>query len=358
MVFALRQFISRSQPLPRQACRNRITLARFYSQGPTPSGGRLRLDRRTTTYLAATAGLVLGGYYVTHLENAPETGRRRFMAVSEQHEEYIRKQILEQTLEEFRGKILPFNHPMTQLVRRITRRIITSSNLGHLKGDSGSKWEQMWDSLGSRSPVPEIPRPQTLHPDKEWIVLVIHDRNLVNAFAAPGLVCVSTGIIPMARDEEGLAAIIGHEIGHVAMRHTEEHLSQAFLWVPIAALFVVWGLGPVVFTILSNYLYFLPHSRVLETEADIVGMKLMSRACYNPAAAPRVFEGLQKLETGHVPKFLSTHPPTPERIAKLKTLLPENYNTYISNPECSQLDAMRWNRLLAAVWSIFDDWAE
>ncbi|KAJ7445062.1 peptidase family M48-domain-containing protein [Mycena latifolia] len=364
MVFALRQFLSRSQPWTRQSFRpisNHITPTRLYSPRPTRSTftfrrvGRIQLDTTSTTYLGVTAGVLLGGYYVAHLENAPETGRRRFMAVSEQQEDYIRKQTLQETLQQFDGKILPDNHPITQQVRRITRRIITSSNLGHLQGDLGPEREQLLDFWSADAPAANIPRPDTLHPDKEWVVLVVNDKNFVNAFAAPGLVCVSTGIMPVARNEEGLAAVIGHEIGHVVMRHTAEHLSEAKLFLPIVGLLSLLGIDLWVSSMLHNYLYSLPHSRALETEADIVGIRLMSRACYDPGAAPRMFEDLKKLEAGNVPKFLSTHPPTPERIAHLKTLLPESYEIYNSNPECSRLDEMRSRGFLGRVRMNIED---
>ncbi|KAJ6570818.1 peptidase family M48-domain-containing protein [Mycena vulgaris] len=333
---ATRQFLSRFQPWVRQAARSRAAPVRLYSQ--RPRGDKVLLDRTSTTYIGVTAGLLLGGYYVAHLENAPETGRRRFMAVSEQEEE---------TLHEFQGRILPSNHPLTQQVRRITRRIITSSNLGHLEGELPDP-EQLLDLWRGDTAAAEIPRPHSMHPAKEWVVLVINEKNLINAFAAPGLVCVSTGIIPMARDEAGLAAIIGHEIGHVTMRHTAEGVSQAKLLLPITGLLFMLGIDLWVSTVLTKYFYSLPHSRALETEADIIGLKLMSRACYDPGAAPRVFETFKNLETANVPKFLSTHPSTPERIAHLKTLLPESYDIRNSNPECSQLDEMRsrgfWSR--------------
>ncbi|KAJ7785239.1 peptidase family M48-domain-containing protein [Mycena maculata] len=315
---AYRQFLSRSQSWSRRLSENRIAPARFYSQGLRPGGGRtrFRVNKTTGTYIGVTAGLLLGGYYVTHLENAPETGRRRFMAVSKEEEELIGKQSLEGTLQEFRGRILPVDHPITQQVRRITRRIITSSNLGHLEGEGPGQdylidtWGFSADTFGA-----EIPRSPTMYPAKEWVVLVIHDKKFINAFAAPGLVCVSTGIMPVARDEEGLAAIIGHEIGHVTMRHSAENLSMAKLLFPVTGLLLVLGIDLFLSSMMTNLLYSLPHSRALETEADMIGLKLMSRACYDPGAAPRVFEDLKKLEKTSVPKFLDTHPPTPERIA-------------------------------------------
>jgi predicted Zn-dependent protease len=146
------------------------------------------------------------------LESVPETGRRRFMAVSKKQEELLRERALQETLLQFRGKILPLHHPITQQVRRITRRILTASNLGYLEGDLSDTDNSIADPWSASMDVAEaeIPRPPTMHPDKEWVVLVVDDRNFVNAFAAPGLVCVSTGIMPLAQNEDGLAAVIGH----------------------------------------------------------------------------------------------------------------------------------------------------
>ncbi|KAJ7126342.1 peptidase family M48-domain-containing protein [Mycena epipterygia] len=276
---------------------------------------------------------------ICSLEVAPETGRRRFMAVSEEEETLVGKIALEQTLQDFRGRILPFDHPITLQVRRITRRILTASNLGHLEGDRPQRQQRGWSTPAGLSA--EIPQSPTMNVSKEWVVLVINDRRFINAFAAPGLVCVSTGIMSLARNEEGLAAIIGHEIGHVAMRHMAEHLSENQMFLPIATLLLFLGIGPGLLAPLTKYLYSFPHSRALETEADIVGLKLMSRACYDPGAAPRMFETLRKFEGEHIPKFLNTHPPTLERIAHLKSLLPESRAIYNSNPECAKLEEMR-----------------
>ncbi|KAJ7143141.1 peptidase family M48-domain-containing protein [Mycena crocata] len=338
-----RQSIARSpQCAALRLSTNRVHQARLFSQLPRGSGKK-RLDSTSATYIGVAVGVLLGGSYIANLENAPETGRRRLMVVSQKQEERIGTAALEETLQEYRGRILPLDHPLTQQVRRITRRIITSSNLGHLKGDLPPMID-MW-SAGA-----EVPRPATTNPDKEWVVLVINDRNFVNAFALPGLVAVSTGIMPVARNEEGLAAIIGHEIGHVTMRHAAERLSQTFLFLPILVLLAVIGVDPSISTLVNKYALSLPHSRALETEADMVGLKLMSRACYDPGAAPRVFEDLKKLEGGaNVPKFMNTHPPTAERIARLNALLPESYSIYNSNPECTILDDMRSRGFLGRV---------
>ncbi|KAF7345324.1 Peptidase-M48 domain-containing protein [Mycena sanguinolenta] len=327
-------FLRRARPWTGQAVGIRLA-ARHYSQGPLRGPSRPWLDRTSGTVLGVTAGLLAGGFYVSHLENAPETGRRRFMAVSKKQEELLREQALQETLEQYRGRILPFDHPLSRQVRRITRRIITASNLGYIAGESDDPDAPSIDTWGAGMegldlPGAEIPRPPTMHRDKKWVVLVVDDMNFVNAFAAPGLVCVSTGIMPVARNEEGLAAVIGHEIGHVAMRHSAEMLSQSKLLLPIMGLLVLLGIDFGFSSLLTQH-----------NPADKVGLKLMSRACYDPGAAPRFFADLGRVEHGSIPSFLRTHPATSERIAHLKTLLPESYNIYNSNPECARLDEMR-----------------
>ncbi|KAJ7912313.1 peptidase M48 family protein [Mycena leptocephala] len=309
MSMVLRQFLRRSQ----------LGLGKSF---PTRAPKRPLLTERLDLS-RVTAGLLLGGFYVSHLESVPETGRRRFMAVSKKQEELLRERALQETLLQFRGKILPLHHPITQQVRRITRRILTASNLDNSIADP---WSASMDVAEA-----EIPRPPTMHPDKEWVVLVVDDRNFVNAFAAPGLVCVSTGIMPLAQNEDGLAAVIGHA---PSSRH---------------GLLLLLGVDLGLSSVLTNVMHSLPHSRALETEADIVGLKLMSRACYDPGAAPRFFETLTMVEKDNIPTFLRTHPPTAERVAHLKALLPESYNIYNSNPECSQLDEMRARGVLGKV---------
>ncbi|KAJ7255792.1 peptidase family M48-domain-containing protein [Mycena haematopus] len=348
MSMAFRQLLLRAKPWTGRVVGNRPT-ARLYSQGPPRGASRPWLDRTSGTVLGVTAGLLAGGFYVSHLENVPETGRRRFMAVSKKQEELLRQQALQETLDQFRGRILPLEHPLTQQVRRITRRIITASNLGYIAGDLHDPVVDTWGVMTEDFSGADIPHPPTMHPDKEWVVLVVDDMNFVNAFAAPGLVCVSTGIMPVARNEEGLAAVIGHEIGHVAMRHSAELLSQSKILLPIMGVLVLLGIDFGLSSLLTQVLHSLPHSRALETEADKVGLRLMSRACYDPGAAPRFFADLGRMEQGNVPTFLRTHPATSERIAHLKTLLPENYTIYNSNPECSRLDEMRARGILGKV---------
>jgi Zn-dependent protease with chaperone function len=131
---------------------------------------------------------------------------------------------------------------------------------------------------------------------------------------------VFTGIIPVARDEDGLAAILGHglcfwfcltpleakprtEIAHVVARHTSERYSSMKVLIAFATLLEVLGLDVGVAKFLTTYLLELPNSRTQELEgsqvdrllvykflipclADVIGLRLSAKACYNPEAAP------------------------------------------------------------------------
>ncbi|KAJ7126330.1 hypothetical protein C8R44DRAFT_874686 [Mycena epipterygia] len=85
--------------------------------------------------------------------------------------------------------------------------------------------------------------------DEEWVVLIINDKKLERAFSTPGLICVSTGFMPLAQNEEGLAAILAH--------------------------------------------------------ANIVGLKYLSQACYDPGAASQFPENMEKVKEVRMCKFLT-----------------------------------------------------
>jgi metalloendopeptidase OMA1, mitochondrial len=119
-----------------------------------------------------------------------------------------------------------------------------------------------------------------------------------------GVVCVSTGILPVCQDEQGLAAVLGHgiffylrdrfplltiaslEIGHVALRHVAEKYSSSTVLMSALVFLQLLGLDFFVASSIGTLLYTLPNSRAMEREADIVGLRMMAKACYNPKAAP------------------------------------------------------------------------
>jgi predicted Zn-dependent protease len=147
----------------------------------------------------------------------------------------------------------------------------------------------------------------------------------VNAWCMPGgKIAVYTGLINklQATDDE-LAAVIGHEIGHALREHTREQMSQQAITqtgIGLAgALLGIGDLGQSLAGAVANVTLQLPKSRGMEKEADDIGVELAARAGYNPQAAISLWQKMEKVAGGNEPpKFLSTHPPSADRIADLQ----------------------------------------
>jgi Zn-dependent protease with chaperone function len=176
-------------------------------------------------------------------------------------------------------------------------------------------------------------------PEYKWQFTVINDPETVNAFAVPGgKVAVYTGIFSAARDEAGLAVVLGHEIAHALARHPAERMSQGLLLqLGGVGLGVALGKNPAVanqvmqvYGIGAGVGVLLPFSRSQETEADRIGLILMAKAGYDPRVALEVWERMEKKEGGKgaPPEFLSTHPGYQTRTQQLRTFMPEALTYY------------------------------
>ena len=173
-------------------------------------------------------------------------------------------------------------------------------------------------------------------PDAQWEFVVFESKE-ANAFCLPGgKVGVYTGILPITKTEAGLATVIGHEVAHAAAHHGAERVSEAFVlqtgggllnaglskadptWQSAAS--TAYGLG-------ATLGRELPHSRKQESEADLIGLKYMARAGYDPEEAVRFWERFAEVNRqsggGATPWFLRTHPLDEKRIQQLKAWLPE-----------------------------------
>ncbi len=160
-------------------------------------------------------------------------------------------------------------------------------------------------------------------PGFEWAFNVIESEQ-VNAFALPGgYTAIYTGIIPVAENEDGLAAIMGHEVAHALAHHGAERMAQQNMQRIVGA-GVAMGAGGMdfgaqkavmgVFGGISQYGFALPFSRKHESEADYIGLILMSRACYDPREAPKLWERMSQAGGATPPEFQSTHPSPQTRI--------------------------------------------
>jgi len=164
---------------------------------------------------------------------------------------------------------------------------------------------------------------------KQWEVVVFSDDS-ANAFALPGgKIGVHTGLLKIADNQNQLASVIGHEIGHVLSQHGNERMSlefasntgQQLLGAMVAqgeqhaALMAALGLG-------GKYLVQLPYSRTHESEADLIGLELMATAGFNPQASVQMWQNMKASSKGEPLEFLSTHPSNKSRIDNLSAHMP------------------------------------
>jgi len=243
----------------------------------------------------------------------PYTGRSQLMVIPASQEMKMGAQAYQQVLHDPKT---PQSHDPREVepVKRIAARIIDAAKK--------SKYADMANTF-------------------EWEVTVIKDDKTMNAFALPGgKIAVYTGIFPVAKNEAGLAAILGHEVTHALARHGGERMSQGLAaQVGVAALSIgaaSQGYDPQMAALagglLANYGFILPYSRQHESEADHIGLLLAAQAGYDPHEAVRVWERMEQVSKGQPPEFLSTHPGHGTRIKQLAEWMPEALSYYHPQP--------------------------
>jgi len=226
----------------------------------------------------------------------PVTGRKQFLVTGASQEVALGLSAFEALKKE-----TPLSKDATQraLLEKVGRRIAAVS------GMTGAQWE-----------------------------FVLFESPQANAFCLPGgKVGVYTGILPVTRDEAGLATVIGHEVAHALARHGGERMSVA-KGLELAGILGGQAMsqseyGPYfqqLYAPVSQVAVALPHSRTQESSADEIGLVLMARAGYDPAAAVGFWERFaahNRSSGGQTPWFLRTHPLDQQRIARIQQLLPK-----------------------------------
>jgi predicted Zn-dependent protease len=242
----------------------------------------------------------------------PYTQRWQFLILSQSYEQDLGAQAYQQVLQDPKIQISRDAHEI-EPIQRVANRIIAAAK---------------------QSRYADIA--QQFH----WEISVIKDDRTMNAFALPGgKIAVYTGIFPVAKNEAGLAAILGHEVTHALARHGAERMSQGLVAqllltgadVALAgggagagtrqAVMQALGLGAQVGVL-------LPFSREHESEADYIGLLLAAQAGYDPREAIHVWERMEQAGGTQPPEFLSTHPSHGTRIADLQSWMPEALEQY------------------------------
>jgi predicted Zn-dependent protease len=246
--------------------------------------------------------LVLAHTLIAGCATAPYTGRSQVILVSEGQEAALGDDAYRQSL---RDSVITHDAEAERIVRKVGERIASAAN----------------------------------KPEYKWEFTVINDPETVNAYAVPGgKVAVYTGIFGPARDEAGLAVVLGHEVAHALARHPAERMSQEMLLqLGGVGLGVALGRNPAlanqvlqVYGLGAGVGVALPFSRAQESEADHIGLILMAKAGYDPRTALELWQRMEKKEGGKgaPPEFLSTHPGYETRVQQLRSFLPEALSYY------------------------------
>lgn len=161
--------------------------------------------------------------------------------------------------------------------------------------------------------------------------------NTVNAWCMPGgKVVVYTGLLPVTKDEKGLAVVMGHEIAHAIANHGNERMSQQMaIQMGGTALAIAMDQNPTQTAAIFNQCYgigsslgALAYSRKHESEADKLGLCFMAMAGYDPNSAVGFWERMSKMGGAGAPQILSTHPSDETRIKDIKEYMPKAMKYY------------------------------
>ncbi|MFT5972485.1 MAG: putative Zn-dependent protease [Cryomorphaceae bacterium] len=175
--------------------------------------------------------------------------------------------------------------------------------------------------------------------DFDWTFNLVDDQTL-NAWCMPGgRVVFYTGILPVCKNNNGIAAVMGHEVAHAVARHGNERMSQQL---------AIQGAGMSLSTVLQeqpelthdlalqafgmgSQFGVLGYSRKHESEADKMGLVFMAIAGYDPREAVKVWERMAELGGEQPPEFMSTHPSHETRIDELNAFMDEAMKYYQPN---------------------------
>ena len=240
------------------------------------------------TFLSASGILTLPGCG-TNLEPQGRGGegpghREQRLALTPEQELELGRQAYLKVLADDRGRILPPDDPQTRRVRYIAGKLIRAVGIEPLQREINLHIR------GYRF---------------DWEINVVRDPQ-INAFCLPGgKMIVYTGILAIAQNDDQVAAVLGHEIAHALAHHASERVARD-------------QFGHV------SFLRGKAYDRAQESEADHIGLFLMTFAGYNPEEAIRFWQIMERHGTsGRIPEFLSDHPSGPQRVRDFQKWVPQ-----------------------------------
>lgn len=238
-------------------------------------------------------------YFNSEEQNVPVTGRSQRVAMSDKQQQELGAQVYDQTLAEERDQVVTSGAQYEQ-VKRVAERI---------------------SKVASKD-----------KPEFDWEYTLVR-RNEANAFCLPGgKIVVYSGLLDVAKSDDELAAVLGHEAAHAVAEHGAERIYREQLTNrAVAAATGAFADDPERFQQVALLLgasaqvgLSLPWGRAQESESDRIGLIYMARADYDPAAAITFWQRMGRAASStQPPEYLSTHPSGQTRIKQLRGWLAE-----------------------------------
>lgn len=272
--------------------------------------GKILTSRKTGYFVAGFAA-----FYIYNLHEAPFTHRKRFIWTPYWLEKKVGDYSYQQLMYQYQDQILPSHYPVYREISTIMNKLLDVA----MAGLDDIKQKDYMQSL-------------------DWKIHVIQVDNSQppNAFILPnGKIFIFSSILPICKNDDGLATVLSHELSHQLAHHSGEQISKSPIYLTLSLLlYSITGTTQLNDLIIASLLQ-LPASREMESEADHIGCELLAKSCFNLQEAINFWNRMGAMEqkmTGQVQtsggggyqlqEFFSTHPATQTRIHDIQSWMP------------------------------------